>query len=115
MMSNAKEVIIDGIKYIPTEEPADRISIYYMHDNYTFSKLRGSTIESIFSEADVLARDSRCGMLCPVIVLSGKKELRRVGSTAHAPCSSTDKWEEGKIKWREEVEKDADIMRLLTL
>jgi len=107
------EVIINGKKYIPAEAEADNLGVYYMHDNHTFSKLRGTTIDAILAEADIYARDSRCGMLCPVIVSSGKKELRRVGSAAHAPCCSNDKWEEGKAKWREEVEKDEDIMRLL--
>ncbi len=111
------EVIIDGVRYVPDPQHADRMSIYYMHDNHCFTKLKGTTLDEILAHADEI-KDGEWGSygaLCPVHLLSGNREVRRVGDMVHAGSSkdSKGKWEEGKAKWRKQVEADPDVMRLL--
>lgn len=91
---------------------ATDLSIYYMHDNHCFTKLKGNSIEDVLKEADRIENDSPFGALCPVTVLCGKKELRRVGPMVHSHGESKIAWEEGKKLWREEIMRDLEIMSL---
>ena len=110
------DVIINGIRYVPAEEKPDGIKFYYMHDNHTFSRLHGVTLEEVLAAADVMAQESHCGMLCPPILFADGKEVRSLKEAAHAPCcgKGESKWIEGKTAWREECEADSDVMRLVT-
>ena len=94
---------------------ADGIGIWYMHDNHTFTKLYGKTLEAVLKRADEVEAKSSYGMLCPVHVLQGTRELRSVGPCVHAGSSkdTKDKWNAGKTAWKAAVEADADVMRLL--
>lgn len=107
------EVMINGKRYIPADKEADGISFWYMHDNHCFTKLYGETLDEILRVADEVERESPWGMLCPVNVLNGDIELRRIGKGVHSHGKETASWVNGKKAWREDVEKDADIMRLL--
>lgn len=108
-MNNPPEVIIDGVRYLPENHDhiPDRASIFYMHDNHTFTKLEGDTA-TILREARRLGKESPYGMLCPVILLHGKKEIRRVGPHIHAQKELGD-----TAKWESAVFADADAMRLI--
>ena len=110
-----KEVVIDGVRYVPAPTEPDRIGIWYMHDNHTFTRLYGTALDEVLANADAIEAVSSYGMLCPVSVSQGSQELRRVGPPAYAGSSkdSKDKWNAGKAAWRFALEADADVMRLL--
>jgi hypothetical protein len=111
---SAKEVFIDGIRYVPDPEYATEIRVYYMHDNHTFTRLTGKTLNKILQAADKLAVESPCGMLCSPVVMANGKEIRRLKVTAHAPCcGNSEKWVEGKAAWLKECRADQAVMRLL--
>jgi len=92
----------------------DRISFYYMHDNHTFSKLKGRTLQQIADHCYAVREKSHYGMLCPPILLQGDREIRRVGDPVHCPGPNKDPiWFDGINKWIKALEKDADVMRLV--
>lgn len=103
-------VVIDGVRYVPeNQEPVpDRASFWYMHDNHTFSRLTG-TVEEIVAAAREWAKKSPWGMLCPVTLLRGEKEIRRLKKCVHAQRELGDTTE-----WEAEVRSDADVMRILS-
>ena len=109
-------VMIDGVRYVPDPMHADEVKFYYMHDNHTFSRIPGTTLDVILANADTMAHESRCGMLCPPMLLAGGKEVRRLREVAHAPCcdSGDAKWVAGTEAWRKECEADSDVMRLVS-
>jgi len=112
------EVIIDGVRYAPiNQQVATEARFYYMHDGHYFTRLKGNTLDEVIAHADTV-ESGECGsygMLCPVIVMACDKELRRVGPPAHSygPNDEQGRWGIGKVAWREAVEADPDIMRLL--
>lgn len=108
--------MIDGVRYVPAEIQPDEVRFYYMHDNHTFSRLHGSTIDDVINNAETIAKESRCGMLCPPMLLAGGKELRRLKKVAHAPCcdSGDATWTDEKEAWRKECEGDSQVMRLVS-
>lgn len=110
------EVMIDGVQYVPAEAQPDEVKFYYMHDNHTFSWLHGTTIDEVLDNAEAMAKESRCGMLCPPMLLAGGKEARRLKAVAHAPCCGSDdsKWLAGKAEWKKEAEADGCVMRLVS-
>ena len=110
------EVVIDGVRYVPDPMHADEVKFYYMHDNHTFSRLTGATIDEVLASADAMAKESRCGMLCSPLLLAGGKEVRRLKAVAHAPCCGSDdsKWLTGIAEWRTECEADSDVLRLVS-
>lgn len=89
------------------ETQPNRISVFYMHDNHTFTPLKGSVGE-IAQRARELAISSPYGMLCDAILLHGDKEVRRVGGCVHAAkeLGST-------LKWEAALNADPDAVRLL--
>lgn len=88
---------------------------YYMHDNHTFTRLYGTTVDEILKEADRVESSSSYGMLCPVILMRGNKEVRRVGTSVHSGSRNDTKikWNEGKEIWKKEVLADNDIINSL--
>lgn len=108
------DVMIDGVRYVPAEAQPDELLFHYMHDNHTFSRLHGNTIDEILASAETMANESPCGMLCPPILMAEGKELRRLREVAHAPCCGDDsKWQSGKDVWRKACESDSQVMRLV--
>lgn len=95
----------------PEGEPEDtrpnRISVFYMHDNHTFTSLKGSVGE-MAQRARELAISSPYGMLCDAILLRGDEEIRRVGKCVHAAkeLGSTPAWEAA-------LNSDLDVIRIL--
>jgi len=109
------KILIDRVKHVPTDALPDQVMFYYMHDCHVFSRLYGTTIDDVLAIADIMAKESPCGMLCPPILLLGDKELYRLEEVAHAPCLyHPQKWENGKILWRRECESDKNIIRLMS-
>lgn len=107
------EVIIDGVRYVPVELPDD-VHFYYMHDNHTFSPLRGTTLDAVIARANHLEQVSPWGMLCGPILLRGTKEVRRVNVDAHSHGRQQPaKWAADVEAWRHVVQADIDVMRLL--
>ena len=109
------DILINGVRYIPAEAQADEVKFYYMHDNHTFSRVSGTTLDEVLKNADVLAEESCCGMLCPPTLFSGGKEVRRLKSVAHAPCCGRGdaNWIAGKEAWKKECEADPSVLRLV--
>lgn len=102
-------VVINGVRYVPenSENVPDRASVWYMHDNHTFSRLGGG-VEAILREARRLGKESPYGMLCPVMLLRGEKEIRRLKKCVHSRKELGDTSE-----WEAEVRGDADALRLI--
>lgn len=102
-------VVITGVRYVPenSENVPDRASVWYMHDNHTFTRLGGG-VEAILREARRLGKESPYGMLCPVTLLRGDKEIRRLKRCVHARKELGD-----TAEWEAEVRDDADALRLI--
>ena len=86
------------------KDSCDKVSFYYMRDNFTSIKLTGKTPKEIAEKAREHAKNNPYGMLCPAIVLSGKKELRRVGGHVHANRELKD-----TAEWERLIQDDLDI------
>lgn len=112
-----ESVIINGVRYVSDEQHPDTVKFYFMHDNHTFTRLYGTSLDEVLAHADEVeaSEDGSYGMLCPPILLRGTKEVRRSGAPAHARGSKDpkDHWNAGKAAWRAICEADADVMRLL--
>ena len=111
---------IDAARAEPQEQAIiqahpDKARFYYMHDNHMFTRLEGSTLDDIIAHANAVEAESSYGMLCPVIVMRDKNEIRRVGTGAHSSSSKDpkDRWHAQVAVWRKEVEADPDIIRIL--
>jgi hypothetical protein len=109
--------------------PANRVSIHGMFDCHLFWKYEGKTVDEVIQNwRDHISRpipaivggnkvdDLGPTWLCPAIILSGDKELRRVGEgiftdyTARKPRSEKD-----VEKYRAALLSDPDISRILAL
>ncbi len=112
-----QDVIINGVRYVPEQKHADGVRFYFMHDNHTFTRLKGDTLDEVLAHADAVeaGEHGSYGMLCPAKILHGKKDVRSVGPTVHARGSRDpkDHWNAGKVEWRKALEADADVMRLM--
>jgi len=99
-------ITIDGIRYQRIDRIANRVSCWGMYDAHLFHRFEGLTPEEI-AEKWKTHKDPKYGktMLCPVIVLEGDKEIRRVGPAVHH--------EDGLPKWLSACNADPDIPRLL--
>jgi hypothetical protein len=72
-----------------------RLSFWFMRDNHTFIKPKGRKLNRIAKEMLRIAKDNPYGMLCPVTLLIGNKELSRVGLPVHVDSKGNvdiDKW-----------------------
>lgn len=110
------KVIIDGVEYVPNPSIPVRVSFYYMHDNHTFTKLYGTTLDEVIRSANVVELSSSCGMLCPFHLLNTKDHTVKQGTIAvHSSYSYNpkDQWEEGIKLWKQEAENNEDVMRLI--
>ena len=86
------------------------VSVWYMHDNHTFTRLKG-TLDEIVAEARRLGAESPYGMLGPPIVTDANgRDLRRIGDGIHARVGFA---ESDLLKWKETVSLDPDVVRLL--
>lgn len=102
----------------PVAPEADRvssISFFYMHDNHTFTRLKGSSVDEILDHADQVEAgpNGSFGMLCPARIVYTDKQERRVGECVHSDGEREPKhkWESGKILWKHALCSDADIAK----
>lgn len=100
-----------GYAVVPKEDVADSASAWVMHDNHTFTRLTARSVQGLVTEALRVHSEHRDCMLCPVTVLKGKKELRRVGPSVHLYSKDFAK---DLSEWIAQVSADPDITRLLT-
>ena len=76
-------------------------SVWYMHDNHTFTRLRG-TVDDIVTQARELGVKSPYGMLGPLRLLAPNGQiLETVGKSIHARAGGFDEPE--LIEWRSAV------------
>lgn len=110
-------ITINGIAYVKEQQPPDCVKFYFMHDGFRFSRLKGNSLQEIAIEASYIAckPEGAWGALCPVILMRGKEEIRRVGPMVHARGvgESMHGWNEEVSRWIEVVSADQDVMRLL--
>jgi hypothetical protein len=109
-------IVINGISYIKEQQP-DHVKFWYLHDNHTFTRLEGDSLDEIAAKASALSYTptGAWGSLCPAIVMCGHKEIRRVGLIVHAKGANDSRieWNEGIQQWIKALSADKDIMRLL--
>jgi hypothetical protein len=104
------EAECERLRGVTKHERATRVSIWYMHDNHTFSQLEGC-IDDVLVAARRMAVESPYGSLCPAIVLAESgNELRRVGEMVHSNKDGFS--EEELVIWRELVMGDQDIFTI---
>jgi hypothetical protein len=99
----------------PTVGRADNVSLWGMRDDHTFKRYAASTVDELIAAwREDLKTDSSIA-LCPVIVMSGQKELRRVGGMLHHHYKfGVPKDETAVAAFREAVLADPDISRLMS-
>lgn len=106
--------------------PATRVSVHGMFDSHLFYPYRGATVDELIENwlahiADPIparvghreVNDMGPTMLCPAIVLSGDRELRRVGDMVSPDDKSRIPKKEEVEKYRSALLDDPDIPRLL--
>jgi hypothetical protein len=59
------------------------LSFWFMKDDHTFIKLEGKNISEIKQNALDVAKRNPYGMVCPVKILQGEKELYSIGPSCH--------------------------------
>ena len=107
-------MVINGERYI--REYRDlRVSVHGMYDCHLFTRYDGATPEAIVEAwlAENANPHERYGTvsLCPVCVLDGTRELRRVGPMIHYDYAT--KKSRDPTPWLVAVNADPDIRRLL--
>lgn len=113
-MNELRSVTPVALRYQRMDRIANRLGAHLMYDCHLFRRANGSTVREVAAdwqqERDVPDECYGEPMLCPVIVLDGTKELRRVGTMVHP---GSEKEGEQLKRWIEECEADPDIPRLL--
>lgn len=108
-MTTPSSITIGGVRYVPEDLSTipNKVSVWYMHDNHTFTRLGGG-LEAILRDAKRLGKESPYGLLCPVILLHGERELRRLKESVSARKELCD-----TAAWEAEVRADPDALRLI--
>lgn len=106
------EVVIDGVKFVRADRIANRVSCWGMYDCHAFVKFEADTIDGVFEAWKAKCAEkkgSRYGApdLCPIIVMDGQKELRRVGSMIYIDTP------QGWHRWLDPVRADPEIAGVL--
>lgn len=108
-MSIPDTISIDGVRYKRLDRIADKVSTYAMYDCHLFRQLKGASIDEVIADwqQECAAPDPRYGApyLCPVIVMDGENEIRRVGKMVFRDSELP--------AYRAALLADADIVRLL--
>ena len=128
-MTTPVEILVDGVRYVPDEDIADRVSIWGMYDCHCFHRIEGRNVDEIIDNWKAHNRKKQPAILsgtpvddlgpsnlCPAIVLRGEKELRRVGQMvfpAEGKNRGQPKRPEDLEAYRAVLKADPDIERLL--
>src|SRR5690554_4273602 len=114
-----REVFIDGIKYVPEQQKSQYISFWYMHDNHTFSRLDGNTLEELAESGYNFGLRSPCGMLCAPSIITHfsdfkKREETIVGKSVFHPFSGNlDEWKDEVNKWTNAIKDNPEALKLI--
>lgn len=88
-----------------------KVSLWYMHDNHTFSRLEG-TVDEVVARAKRLVQLSPYGMLCPPRILnSNDHPIRQLGRGIHARENGFSDVE--LDEWVQRLRSDPDALRLM--
>ena len=79
---NGKKVK-EGDKITLQQDDVMHPSFWFMRDNHTFIKLKGKNAKEVKQHALEVAKENAYGMICPVRILQGEKELHSVGECCH--------------------------------
>jgi hypothetical protein len=113
-MTPPNELVIDGVRYVQADRAATHVRTHFMYDCHLFHHSDARSIDELVKlwQAECEKPDKRYGppMLCPVIVMEGEKEVRRVG---HMVFPKTPYSECDLGSWLDPVRRDPDIERLL--
>ena len=113
----AKILFRRGVELVKTAgEIPTHIHFWYMYDNHSFAKLKGKTLDDIIDQAKEISTEAmgRYGMLCNATLMSGDKEIDRVGICVHAsPTLNEPHIEEKLDQWKIILRADSDIRRLM--
>lgn len=87
-----------------------RVSVFYMHDNHTFTRLTGS-VDEMIEQARALGVESPHGMLGAArIVDSDGRDVRRLGESIHARVG----FDESDLhQWKQSLLADDDARQLI--
>ena len=119
-MTLPDEIVVNGATYKRIDRIANRVSAYVMYDCHLFRQLRGNSVDALIEEwrKECADPDPKYGApyLCPVIVLDGERELRRVGRMVFREGPSTWPETDDAVRdWRRAVESDPEISRILAM
>ena len=93
---------------------ADRLSFWGMYDNHTFKRYSPKSVDDLISQWRRDLADDEPISLCPVTVLSGETELRRVGEMLHPNYQAkVPRDEHAILKFKRDLMSDPDVRRLL--
>lgn len=113
-------ITIDGVRYQRIDRRADRLGAHLMYDCHAFRRGEGTSVRELVEDwQKEYNNPGEYGrpVLCPVIVLEGRKELRRVGEMVHEVYEDTLanrlKQQCELASWIQACESDPDIPRLL--
>ena len=112
-------VTLNGVEYRRIGPLATKISAHVMYDCHLFRRLNGTSVDELIADwrRECANPDPNYGApyLCPVIVMDGDKELRRVGDMVFREGpSSWPETDDAVRDWKIAVESDPDIPRLLS-
>jgi hypothetical protein len=96
------------------ESKADRVSLWAMFDDHTFKRYSAKSVDDFIEKwrADLKNEDSA---LCPVIVMAGAVEMRRIGKMVHPDWGKGAPRDESAVaEFREAVLADPDIARIMS-
>ena len=94
--------LIDILKYIDYLNGLLHPSFWFMKDNHTFIKPKGNNLKEITVDLLKIAKNNPYGMVCPVIILQGEEEIRRVGEG----CSVDENGVVELTAWLRKIKKD---------
>lgn len=99
-----------------TEVQPDNISMWGMHDNHTFKRYRAKSVDDLINQwRQDVASDPDIS-LCPIVVMSGGKELRSVGEMLFPDYQRGGPKDENAVSaFREAAIADPAISRLIAL
>lgn len=109
-------VLIDGIRYIPDPRPdlPRKLSLWYMHDNHTFTPVFGTSVDELCRKALLLEQQSPYGMFGRLRLLRGDLVEREIGDYVHSGGSAVPLRFSHELEgWRKMVEYDTEALHLI--
>jgi hypothetical protein len=109
-LQQERDAARDEVEQLKLGPVAVEACAWYMHDNHTFTRLRGN-VDAVVAKARALGVESPYGMLSRVrLIGSNEIEIRSVGDSVHAREGFV---ESELFAWRDAVMADPEASRLL--